>query len=71
MTTKVLAKCKNYNGHKNVLFMMDTDDHRLFEKAWGYETIDSKAEYNRKEKTLTSGDTVYHVYSDRSLSKKG
>jgi hypothetical protein len=67
---KVLANCKSYNGHKNVLFMMDADDFRILDsEKWGYEVLDAKAEYNRKERTLTSGKDKYHVFSDRSLKK--
>lgn len=31
---KILALCRDYNGHKNVLFMMDASDSRIDGKNW-------------------------------------
>ena len=64
--TKVLAQCANYNGNKNVLFMMNKDDFRLADAKFGY-TVLGDAKYNNKIKTLVSNGKTYKVFSDWSV----
>ena len=34
MTNLHIVECKNYNGHKNVLFAMETSDFRFQTENW-------------------------------------
>ncbi len=68
---KVLAICADYNGYKNVLFMMKSDDCRLApgEEKWGYRVLE-KATFNFKEKIMTTqSGKRYTVFSDWSVKE--
>jgi hypothetical protein len=66
MKSKVLANCADYNGYKNVLFMMEADDFRLHNPVFEY-TVISDAKYNRKTKTLVADGKTYFVCQDWSV----
>lgn len=66
--SKVLARCADYNGNKNVLFMMSADDFRLADAKWGYSIV-GPAKYSRKDQTLVSGGKTYRVFSDWSVKE--
>jgi hypothetical protein len=63
---KVLARCIDYNGHPNVLFMMQTDDFRLNGADPNYVVV-AAADYNHKAKELSALGKRYRVFSDWSL----
>lgn len=59
---KNLVRCDDYNGHKNILFMMDRDDVRE-----GYHVVDCGL-YFKGILTTVSGDR-YKVHVDWSVTK--
>ena len=65
--TKVLVLSKEHNGFFNVKFMFNSDDFRLKDESFGYTVLDQTPIYNHKQKTLTSNNVVYKVFSDWSL----
>lgn len=76
MTTKrphkVLALCKDYNGYKNVFFMMKSDDFRLHDERWGYVLVDNSPVYSSKTQTLSASDgRLFKVFEDWSLKLIG
>lgn len=58
--------CADYNGHKDVLFMMELDDFRLGSKEY---TLLATGAYDRKAHTLTCGKSVCYVYEDWSIKE--
>jgi hypothetical protein len=63
----VLARCRDYNGHPDVLFMMKADDFRLSDPVHGYSVLCRDCKYDRKAKTLTADGVTYRVFADWSL----
>lgn len=61
---KFLVNCANYNGNKNILFMMAADDFRLNDGNW---QVISPANYDRKTKTLVAEGKQYKVFCDWSV----
>lgn len=64
--SKVLVKCSDYNGSKDVLFMMRQDDNRLVDYSNNYEVL-SDAKYSAKTKTLIANKKSYRVFCDWSV----
>lgn len=66
----VLVRCGDYNGHKNVLFMMDTTDFRLSDERFSsnYEVL-APGEYAGRARQLTVAERgeTYQVFEDWSL----
>jgi hypothetical protein len=60
---KILAICRDYNGVKNVLFMMEANDFRLDGKNW---VKIAEGKYSKGVFTSTKGN-VYKVNSDWSV----
>jgi len=71
MAMMVLARCKDYNGHKNVLFMMDSSDFRFTHPKFksNYEVLDRNPSYDGKKRILSTVKGQYRVYEDWSLKK--
>ena len=65
---KIIANCAVYNGYKNVLFMLNTDDIRLQHPQYGYTKV-SEGQYNHKLRKFVTPDGVYSVFSDHSVKK--
>jgi len=70
-TTYVLVRCADYNGHKDILFMMDATDFRLTDKRFsaGYPVI-ADGDYDKKAArfTIPSTGDAYQVHGDWSLT---
>lgn len=65
---RLLVKCSEYNGFKNILFMMDKKDFRLIDEDFKNEwEILGEGDY--KKKVLTIGKDKYKVFSDWSVKK--
>lgn len=64
-TKKVFVICKDYNGYKDVPFMMSSDDYRAGSE--NYPIVDPAPKYSHKEKTLTTNRGTFEVCSDWSL----
>lgn len=64
---KVLVLSKEQGSFSNVKYMFNSDDFRLQDESFGYTILDKNPVYNNKEKTLTSNNVVYKVFSDWSL----
>lgn len=64
---KVLVLSKQHGSFSNVKFMFNSDDFRLQNESFGYTILDANPIYNHKQKTLTSNNVVYKVFSDWSL----
>lgn len=62
---KILVNCLDYNGHKNVKFMMSSDDFRL--NGENYQILDANAVYVHKAKTLATTHGTFTVFADWSL----
>lgn len=62
---KALVNCLDYNGHKNVLFMMKEDDFRF--NDGNYQLIEF-GEYSKSVFTGVSG-AQYKVFPDWSVLK--
>ena len=62
---KVLARCVNYNGSKDVLFMMNAEDERL---GVTYAKL-ADAVYSHKLRTLTAAGVTYNVFGDWSVKE--
>jgi len=62
--TKLLVKANDYNGHKNVLFMMKSDDFRVGTDNY---TVLAKGKLSKNVLKTTKGD--YTVFSDWSVKK--
>jgi hypothetical protein len=60
---KILALCRDYNGNKDVLFMMESSDFRLDGDNW-VKFADGK--YAKGIFTATNGNR-YRVYGDWSV----
>jgi len=65
-----IVNCHDYNGYKNVLFMMGTDDFRYKEpKKWGYDHI-HHGKYDRKARVFVANTgEQFEVYEDHSVKK--
>ena len=65
---RVLAQCADYNGYKNILFMMDADDFRLTDERFSanYTVIDTGA-YTHRTRTLVADGRTFTVLRDWSL----
>jgi hypothetical protein len=66
----VIVICRDYNGYKNVLFMMKADDFRYQDgKKWGYEHLHS-GKYSRKTHSfVTNEGKQFTVFSDWSVKE--
>lgn len=60
---KIIALCRDYNGTKNVLFMIEANDTRIDGKNW-VKVADGK--YSKGVFTSTKGNR-YRVYADWSV----
>ena len=68
--TRIIVKAAVYNGYKNVLFMMKTDDIRLQHPQYSVNyTKVSDGQYNHKMRKFITPDGVYSVFSDHSVKK--
>jgi hypothetical protein len=69
MKSKYLVEAADYNGHKNILFMMDMDDERV--NNGNYKSISTDCFYNKKNKTLIDFNTkkTYNVFEDWSVKE--
>ena len=65
---KVLVQCADYNGYKNVLFMMKDTDFRLADEKFGYKIL-GQGKYVHKTRTLIVNDQTYKVFSDWSVKQ--
>ena len=69
---KVIVLCKDYNGHKNVLFMMKEDDFRLkddyrLKDNW---SVVTQGTHNFKEKVFVgTNGKKYKTFSDWSVKE--
>ena len=64
---KLIIKAKDYNGFKNVKFLIDDSDLLLFND--NYKVI-GQAELDKKKNVATlSNGKRYKVFSDRSLKR--
>lgn len=61
----ILVNCRDYNGHKDVKFMMSPDDFHLADP--NYQVLDPAAVYSRRHKTLTSSRGTFTVCADWSV----
>ena len=66
---KVLVLSKEHGSFSNVKFMMNSDDFRLKDESFGYKILDNNPVYNHKQKTLTSNNVIFRVFSDWSLKQ--
>lgn len=76
---KVLALCKDYNGHKNVLFMMKATDERITGEGWGSTRMPdgttiadgytklADGKYTHRERIFAASGVTYRVHADWSL----
>lgn len=64
---RLLVKCADFNGHKDVLFMMKPDDFRLTDERFkgDYTTLDKGTYKSRVLTTEKSG--AFQVFSDWSV----
>ena len=63
---KFIVSCASWNGLKDVLFLMRSDDFRLADQKFGYTVIGS-AKHDGKNKTAIANGVVYKVFSDWSV----
>lgn len=65
---KLIVKAADYNGHRDVLFMMDADDPRLTMKGFSHNyTRIGGGRFDAKAKVFTTNDGArYEVFRDRS-----
>ncbi len=67
---RLMVVCRDYNGHKDVRLMMDSDDFRLTDARFADNyTIVGEGAHDRRARTLTVDSRVYHVFSDWSLGE--
>jgi hypothetical protein len=60
--------CADDNGHKDIRFMMNSDDFRLTDARFAADyTIVGEGAYDHRARTLTVDGRAYHVFSDWSL----
>jgi len=65
---KVLVKANDYNGHKDVLFMMQADDFRLTNMTFKNNyTVLAQGKYSKRILKTELGD--FNVFSDWSVKK--
>lgn len=64
MAKRLYVNCKDYNGSKNVKFIMDKTDSRVDDGTW--ETI---GEVNVVRNSFNYDGNDYQVHSDWSVSK--
>lgn len=65
MAKRIFVNCTDYNGYKNIKFVMKLDDPRNEDPYSGYEPI---AVVDVKKNRFTHNDTVYKVFSDWSVT---
>lgn len=65
----ILARCADYNGHKDVLFMMEADDFRLTDALFSanYTILDDAPTYDWRTRRLATNQGEFLVCSDWSL----
>jgi hypothetical protein len=69
---RLMVICHDYNGHRDVPFMMNSDDFRLTDPQFaGNYTIVREGIYDHCTRTLTIDGRAYHVFSDWSLGDPG
>lgn len=80
---RLLVNCKDYNGHKDVLFMMREDDFRLnpghrinknlpakvVKNMQGNYDVLGEGEYTHKKRELVIGKKTYRVFPDWSVKE--
>ncbi len=66
-TNKVIVRCDDYNGYKNVLFMMETSDDRL---GHNYHRVEDVVKFFPRQKVAVTPTTRYDVYSDWSVKAR-
>ena len=64
---RLMVICRDYNGLRDVPFMMNSDDFRLADAQFGNYTIVGEGIYDHCVRTLTVDGRAYHVFSDWSL----
>ncbi len=65
---RLMVICRDYNGHKDVRFMMNSDDFRLTDARFAADyAIVGEGSYDHHARTLTVDGRAYHVFSDWSL----
>ena len=66
---KKLVRAADYNGYKDILFMMDPDDFRLSDERFSsnYAVLGEGA-YAVRAKTFTVDGKLYQVHADWSLT---
>lgn len=70
MVKKSIVVARDYNGYKNVLFMMRSDDFRYNSNEHGYTVVeDGEFDKSCREFRTTDGK-VYQIYSDWSAQLK-
>ena len=69
MAKRVFVNCKDYNGHKNVKFVMRPNDFRLTDEVFSddYETL---GDVNVLNNGFAFSGKLYTVHSDWSVSSK-
>lgn len=70
---KLLVCCADYNGHKDVLFMMKPDDFRLTTEKpgggdWGYKMVAAGRSSDRNRLLTLDDGTEYTVHADWSVT---
>lgn len=68
MCKKSIVVARDYNGYKNVLFMMRADDFRYNTKDY---TVVENGEFDRSRREFRTADgKVYQIYADWSAQLK-
>jgi hypothetical protein len=67
---RLMVICRDYNGLKDIPFMMNSDDFRLIDPRFAADySIVGEGIYDHPARTLTVDGRVYHVFSDWSLGE--
>jgi hypothetical protein len=66
MAKRIYVNCKDYNGYKDVKFVMRPDDFRLQDAKWGYEPI---APVNVAKNHFVLNGIGHIVFSDWSVKE--
>lgn len=68
--TRLMVRCRDHDGYRDVAFMMSRDDPRLSDprssENW---RILAEGDYEHATRTLTVDGCAYHVFSDCSLGE--
>lgn len=65
---RLMVICHDYNGHRDVPFMMETNDFRLADPQFADNyTIVGEGVYDHGTRTFTVDGRAYYVFSDWSL----